>query len=184
MNTAVSLNLVRKAVRTLEREEAKKFTSIVKSSVKYDTHAIQAAYWGVAHVDVEPDIRNITGFIAAENYGTEKPVENEIGSVGYVRFIKTTTAYSWADGGGAKGSMVSTTGVSADVYPILIFAKDSYALVPLKGESALTPMVVNPKPSDSDPLGQRGHVGWKAYHTAVILNDAWMIRLEVAATDL
>ena len=36
--------------------------------------------------------------------------------------------------------------------------------------------------SDSDPLAQRGHVGWKTMQTAVILNDAWMIRLECAAT--
>ena len=47
---------------------------------------------------------------------------------------------------------------------------------------ALTPMVVNPKPSDSDPLAQRGHVSWKAYENAVILNDFWMARLESAAT--
>jgi len=47
---------------------------------------------------------------------------------------------------------------------------------------AVTPMVVNPKPSDSDPLGQRGHAAWKSMQTAVILNDAWMVRAEVAAT--
>jgi N4-gp56 family major capsid protein len=42
-------------------------------------------------------------------------------------------------------------------------------------------MVVNPKPSDSDPLAQRGHVSWKGMQTAVVLNDAFMIRCEVAA---
>jgi N4-gp56 family major capsid protein len=35
-----------------------------------------------------------------------------------------------------------------------------------------------------DPLGQRGYAGWKMYHVAVILNDLWMERLEVAVTDL
>jgi N4-gp56 family major capsid protein len=43
-------------------------------------------------------------------------------------------------------------------------------------------MVVNPKPSDSDPLAQRGHVAWKSMQKAVILNDAWMVRVEVAVT--
>jgi N4-gp56 family major capsid protein len=43
-------------------------------------------------------------------------------------------------------------------------------------------MVVNPKPAPGDPLGQRGSVGWKAWTGCVILNDAWMARLEVAAT--
>jgi N4-gp56 family major capsid protein len=68
------------------------------------------------------------------------------------------------------------------VYPILYIARDAYGIVPLKGKSAITPMVVNPKPSDSDPLAQRGHVGWKAWQTAIILNDAWMAVAKVAAT--
>ncbi|MNL81727.1 hypothetical protein D3C87_2089170 [compost metagenome] len=78
--------------------------------------------------------------------------------------------------------MLSSNGANADVYPILLLGADAYGIIALKGMFALTPMVVNPKPSDSDPLAQRGHVSWKAYQTAVILNDAWMIRLEVAAT--
>ena len=42
-------------------------------------------------------------------------------------------------------------------------------------------MVLNPNvPRGGDPLGQRGSAGWKASHAAVILNDAWMHRLEVA----
>ena len=64
----------------------------------------------------------------------------------------------------------------------MIVARDAYGIVPLKGKDSITPMVVNPKPVAGDPLAQRGTVGWKAWQNAVILNDAWMIRLEVAAT--
>jgi len=32
-------------------------------------------------------------------------------------------------------------------------------------------------------LGQRGHVSWKTYHVAIILNDNWMVRIETGATD-
>lgn len=78
--------------------------------------------------------------------------------------------------------MLSTTGVSADVYPILYIGADAFGIVPLKGRSALTPMVVNPTPSKSDPLGQRGHISWKAWQGTVILNDLWMARCEVAAS--
>jgi N4-gp56 family major capsid protein len=68
---------------------------------------------------------------------------------------------------------------------VLFLGKDAFANVPLKGANAMTPMVLNPgKISDSDKLGQRGHVGWKTYYAAVILNDAWLIRAEVAALDL
>jgi N4-gp56 family major capsid protein len=79
--------------------------------------------------------------------------------------------------------MVSTTGVSADVYPVLYLAKDAVGVVPLKGKDSMSIMVVNPKPAAGDPLGQRGTAGWKVMHTAVILNDLWLVRAEVAATN-
>jgi N4-gp56 family major capsid protein len=76
----------------------------------------------------------------------------------------------------------STTGTNADVYPTLVFARDAYGLVPLKGENSMTPMVVNPKPAAGDPLAQRGTVGWKLWHATVILQDAFMLRIESAAS--
>jgi N4-gp56 family major capsid protein len=80
--------------------------------------------------------------------------------------------------------MRSTSGTSADVYPILIFGQDCFGQVPLKGASAMTPIVVNPKPANGDPLGQRGTVGFKFATAALILNELWLARLEVAATQL
>ena len=185
VNTVIDKSTIRKAVRALERQNARKFTSIVKSSTNYDTHPIQPAYWAVCHVDLDGDLRDVAGFIGAEKYGTEPPIEMEIGSIEGVRFIKSTifTAFTGSAAGGTPGSMISTDGSNADVYPTLVFGRDAYGIVPLKGEGAVTPMVVNPKPSDSDPMAQRGHVSWKAYHVAVILNEAWMVRIESAATD-
>ena len=49
---------------------------------------------------------------------------------------------------------------------------------------AITPMVVSAKPTSSDPMAQRNYVSWKTWFTAVILNDLWMCRLEVAVTAL
>ena len=56
----------------------------------------------------------------------------------------------------------------------------------LKGKNAITaPIVRNPGTiSDSDKLGQRGHVGWKAYFGCVILNQLFISRLECGATEL
>lgn len=67
---------------------------------------------------------------------------------------------SFPDAGGNKGTMVSTSGVKADVYPIIYLAAHAAASVPLKGKNAITaPIVRNPGTiSDSDKLGQRGHV--------------------------
>lgn len=183
VNTPISLDLQRKCTRALKRQNAAYITSVVASTPQFRTEPVEAAYIGLVHPDVENDIRNISGFIPTKQYGSTTPWANEIGAVEDVRYLRSTIFTAFADGGGAKGSMISTTGTSADVYPVLYVAKDAYGLVPLKGKDSMSIMVVNPKPAAGDPLGQRGTAGWKTMHTAVILNDLWLVRAEVAATN-
>lgn len=182
VNTVLTLTLQRRATRALKRQNGRQITNIVRSTPSYGTEAVAPSFIGLIHPDLEADVRGLAGFVPAEKYGTITPFENEIGKVEDVRYLSSTIFEPFLDAGGAKGSMLSTSGTSADVYPVLYLAANAYGIVALKGMFAVTPMVVNPKPSDSDPLAQRGHVGWKAMQTAVILNDAWIIRAEVAAT--
>jgi N4-gp56 family major capsid protein len=181
--TAISLADQRRVTTALNRQNAKKITSIVGSSTDYNTKSVEAAYMAVCHPDLETDLRTISGFKPVADYGPHtSPMEGEIGSIEQVRYLASTVIAPWADAGGAKGAMRSTTGTSADVYLTLYFARDAFGIVPLKGKSAMTPMVVNPKPAAGDPLGQRGTVGWKLWTTTVILQEAFMARLESAAT--
>lgn len=182
VNTPISLTLQRRATRSLKRQNGRPITTIVRSTPSYGTEAVAPAFVALIHPDCESDVRGLTGFVPAEKYGSITPWENELGKVEDVRYLTSTIFEPFADAGGAKGTMLSTTGVNADVYPVLFLSANAYGIVALKGMFAITPMVVNPKPSDSDPLAQRGHVAWKAMQTAVILNDAWMVRGEVAAT--
>lgn len=185
VNTPISLNKQRRVTRFLKAQKAMKVRSILDSSPNYATRAIEACYVAVGHTDNESDIRALPGFIPTAEYGSRQVMcPEEIGAVEDCRYVLSPDLASFADGGGAKGSMVSTSGTSADVYPIMYFGKESYGLVPLKGSRAITPMVVNRKPSASDPLAQRGYVSWKTYFTACRLNETWMARLEVAVTDL
>lgn len=182
VNTALSITVQRRCTRALKRQNGRPITTVVRSTPAYGTEAVAPSFVGLCHPDLEGDIRSLPGFVPVEKYGTLTPYENEIGKCEDVRYLSSTIFEPFADAGGDKGTMLSTTGVKADVYPVLYLARDAYGIVALKGMWAVTPMVVNPKPSDSDPLAQRGHVGWKAMQTAVILNDAWMIRAEVGAT--
>jgi N4-gp56 family major capsid protein len=182
VNTALSLDVQRRAIRAIKRQNGRPLTKIVRSTASWGTENISPAFIGLIHTDLERDVRDMPGFVPSEKYGSITPWENEIGKVEDTRYLSSTIFAPWADAGGAKGTMISTTGTSADVYPVLYLAANAYGLVALKGMFAVTPMVVNPKPSDSDPLAQRGHVGWKSMQGAVILNDAWMARAEVAAT--
>lgn len=182
VNTPIVLTLQRQITTGILRQNGKMITSSVKSTPDYRTEPVEAAFMGLGHPDLETDIRQMSGYINPKQYGTTTPYENEIGAVERVRYLTSTIFAPWADAGGAKGAMRSTTGTSADVYPILFVARDAYGIVPLKGKDSITPMVVNPKPAPGDPLAQRGTVGWKAWQSAVILQDAYLVRAEVAAT--
>lgn len=188
VNQPITLAVQRRATKSLKRQNAQQITKVVKSTPAFGTEAVAPAYIGLTHPDLESDLRNMTGadgktvFVPAEKYGSMTPYENEIGKAEDVRYLTSTIFTPWTDAGGPKGPMTSTGGTNADVYPILIIGKDSYGIVALKGMFALVPMVVNPKPASGDPLAQRGHVGWKAMQAAVILNDQWMVRIEVAVT--
>ena len=185
VNTVVSLNKQRAVTRSLKNQGALKITKMLSSSPNYGTQGIEAGYIAVAHTDCESDIRQLPGFIPCAKYGSRTMLcAEEIGSVEECRYVLSRHLSAWADGGATTSTMVTTSGTSADVYPILYFAREAYGLVPLKGAQAITPMVVNRKPSHSDPMAQRGYVSWKTYFTCVRLNETWMARLEVAVTDL
>lgn len=190
VNTPISLSKQRAVTRFLKAQKAMKITSVLDGSPNYGTKPIEASFIAVAHTDLESDIRGMAGFTPVAEYGSRKPVcPEEIGSVEDVRYVLSPELNPFTDAGGAYAgsgtAMVSTTGTSADVYPVLFFGKEAFGTVPLKGAGAITPMVLNPgKPDKSDPLGQRGYVSWKTYFTAVILNQNWMSRLEVAVTAL
>lgn len=189
----ISLADQRRVTTALNRQNARKITSVVASNPDFNTKSVEAAYMAVCHPDLESDIRNMAGFVPVASYGPHTtPFEGEIGSVEQVRYLTSTVIAPFNDAGGAVGSFVpattgqtgrSTSGTNLDVYPILVFGRDAYGIVPLKGKSAMTPMVVNPKPAAGDPLAQRGTVGWKLYTSQVILQDLWMARLEVACTN-
>jgi N4-gp56 family major capsid protein len=186
VNTPLSKTLQRKVTRSLKNARGKKVTSMVGPSQNYETYPSDQAYIAFGHTDLEADIREMPGFTPTEQYGSMEAMPHEIGKVEDVRYILSPVLDPMLGvGSGTKNNMVSTDGVKVDVYPVIYIAKEAYGLVPLKGPRALTPTVLNPStPTKDDPLGQRGFVGWKTYFEALILNETWMARVEVGASDL
>lgn len=176
---------LRKIVRGLKRQNAGFITKMTSSSPNYKTEAIRQCFVGLTHVDTESDYRGVSGFLDAKDYAAAPISEFEFGTVEGIRLIQSTVFESFPDAGGSTSGKITTSGTKGDIYPTLIIAKDAYGLVPLKGKDSISPIVLNPgQPSDSDPLGQRGYVGWKLMTTAVILNELFMARLESCATEL
>ncbi len=185
VNGAISLTDQRRVTTGLNRQNSKKISSVIASTADFNTKSVEASYMAICHPDLETDLRNMTGFKVVADYGPHTtPFEGEIGSVEQCRYLTSTvfTPFANAATGQGAGPFRSTGGSFADVYPILYFGRDAFGMVPLKGKSSMTPMVVNPKPVSGDPLAQRGTVGWKLWQGTIILQDAFMARLEVCAT--
>ena len=194
INTPISIKHIRSATRTLETNQAMKTRPMVSAGSGENTTPVGAAYIAICHPFVESDIRDLQGFVPVEKYA--RPDDfiqgngTEIGKVEGVRFITSNAMDAFADGGAARGgsgvNMYSTTGTSADVFPVLIFGQDAFVHCGLMGMAQNSIRIFQSKPtaSSSDPLAQRGTLGWKTWHDTKIVNDLWMIRLEVAVTDL
>lgn len=187
LNTAINATTARKAIRQLKQQDTKPLTMMLNATDGVGTNPIPPCFICFCHPNVEMDLQNTTnfatGFTRVQAYGTFKPLcDSEIGSFENIRFV-SSTLYSplLAAGSGTLNSMLGTG--NTDVYQSVVVGKDAYATVNLAASgNGLTPIVVNPKPSESDPLGQRGRVGFKMYSAAAILNDSWMTRIEHCVT--
>jgi len=188
VDSKITKDRVRAVVRSLRANRAKEITAIQDSSVKYGTRATEGGFVAFCHSDLDADIRDMAGFVSVADYGSQQPLcPEELGTVEKVRFITSPLLDPFQAAGAAVGStgMVADNATNIDVYPVIFIGKDAYGHVPLKGANAITPSVLNPNnPSHGDPLGQKGSVGWKTYYAALILNQTWMARLEVGATNI
>jgi N4-gp56 family major capsid protein len=187
LNTALNAATCRQAIRQLKQQDTKALTSMLNATDGVGTTPIPPSYICFCHPNIEMDLQNTSnfasGFTRVQQYGTFKPISDaEIGSFENIRFVGSTLYTPLAAAGSATLNGMLGSGAT-DVYQSIVVGKDAYATVNLAGSgNGLTPVVVNPKPSDSDPLGQRGYVGFKMYATAAILNDAWMTRMEHCVT--
>ena len=181
--TAITQDELDTISRTLKRQNARMFTELIKAGTSVSTFPVRPCFVIVAHVDLEKTFRKMTDFIPAEKYASQGGVmEGEIGAVGGFRIVVTTNASVTANGGGAKGTCISTGGTNLDAYKFLVFAKNAYGVCPLDGESFKT-IVKKNEGGYADPLNQiAATVAWKANTTLALLNPAWMMVVETGAT--
>lgn len=190
VNGAVSSTILDRMIRQLKRQNARPVTRMLSGSDKVGTTPIRPAFLVFCHPDLQKDLEAITGWKNPVEYGSSGPMlPNELGAYKDLRFLASTLyepfyAAATTTGSGSTYMTGGSTGTGVpDVYPMVAVGQDAYATVSLAGANAITPIVLNPKPSDSDPMAQRAHVAFKMYATACILNDAWMVRGEVACTQ-
>jgi len=196
--TAIDANDIASAVNTLGRNSALKFFPNGFGSTNVGTSPIRSSYYGINHVDLTNDIRGISGFVSAEQYGGYTQLEvGEYGTVKGVRWIETEVGSIATSGGTTTATnMRGSTNILNDIYSTVIFGREAHGSVGLGGQypeaaymggdSLPAVELIQHPPGSSgvgDAFNELGSLAWKAFHAGVILNQNFIVRVRSTATD-
>lgn len=202
-NWLVSYDLIRKAVRKLVRNRAKKNTTIVTGSTKIDTKTIASSYYAIIDADVKTDLENITrgtsyekhyAYVPFHKYGdATKAAEGEVGSMYEVRFIESESAVVYAGKGatvpsGYNGSLAYTgtigTDAKFDVHAILFPTENAFATVGLKGQGKIKFNAQDPSKVELiNPYGTQGFFSYNFWYAGLILEEEKLLAVYCGATN-
>lgn len=205
VTSAITLTDIKWMVNRLNRNSAMLFTPMGTGSTNIGTSPIRQSYYGICHVDVEEDIRGLSGFIPVEQYGGyTETMAFEFGTVGGVRFCSTeivpiaTNVTSSSATGWLRGA-TSTGGTNADVYRTYIYGKEAVGSVGLGNMHATSayemydptkpPAVelIAHQPGSSgifDMFNEMGSIAWKAWFAGKVLNSNWIGQIRSGASNL
>lgn len=146
-NSTVSYDLIRKAVRKLVRNRAKKNTQMVTGSTKIDTQTVAKAYYAIIGANVKSDLETLTRgtvadngmteyvYIPAHKYGSAATLaEGEVGAMHEVRFIEAEAATVYA-GQGAAVNAAGADDTYAGTLSTVTYA-DEAAVIAARGATA------------------------------------------------
>lgn len=199
----VSYDLIRKAVRKLVRNRAKKNTTVVTGSTKIDTKTIASSYYAIIDADVKTDLENITrgtsyekhyAYVPFHKYGdATKAAEGEVGSMYEVRFIESESAVVYAGKGadvpaGYVGSLAYTgtigAGAKFDVHAILFPTENAFATVGLKGQGKIKFNSQDPSKVELiNPYGTQGFFSYNFWYAGIILEEEKLLAVYCGATN-
>jgi len=197
---AITVNDIKWAVNQLQRNSAMKFTPAGFGSTNISTQPIRSSFYGICHVDVEEDVRGLSGFIPVEQYGGYTETEpGEFGAVGGVRWCSTETAPVVSDGSHESivaGSFQESSALLHHVYRSFIYGKEAVGSVGLgeqyaqeiyqMGDRMPTVELIYHKPGSSgiaDMYNEMGSLAWKAWFAGKILNDNWLVMVNSLASQ-
>ena len=202
-NVAASISVgdIKYGVNLLNANSAQTYTPIGLGSTTVGSQPIRSSYYGICHVDVEEDIRSLTGFIPVEQYGGyTDTMPFEFGAVGGVRWSSTQVGTIW------KSSVTktvlgyrNTTILKGLVYTTFIYGKEAIGTVGLGNMHASNSYeMYNPKTPPAveviykslgssgvaDPYNEIASLAWKAWFAGKILNATWVVKVKSFATSL
>ena len=188
VNGPVTLGIIQEAIRILNDAKGDFYTEVDDGGLNNGTVPIEPAYIAMCHTNLLPDIRKIEGFVTCAEYGSAKPIsKHEKGAIESMRFLMSPELTPFLGAGADIGALnLKATTAKVDVYPILICAKHALGAADLKGVGNSGWGGVNVEILDgadkADPANLNTLVVGHWWDLQLILNDNWLVRLEVGAT--
>ena len=201
VSSAITLGDIKYAANIINENAGRTFTPIGFGSTNVGTQPIRSSYYGICHVDVEEDVRGLTGFIPVEQYaGYTETMPFEFGAVGGVRW--SSTQVSTVSSGSGKASSLGLRGASAkahDIYDSFVYGQECIGTVGLGNMHATNSYeMYNPKNPPAveiiykalgsggalDPYNEVASLAWKAWHVGTILNNNWGVKIRSGASKL
>lgn len=162
--TEITTADIKTAVRALRLGNARLMTKPIPGENRFATSPVRSSYWGFMAVEIQSDLEACADFLSAANYPNPMDaLEAEWGSTNNVRWLLSTNGYSTSD--------------ATPIWSNIILGQEAYGVVKLGSKEA--EFIVKPLGSSgtSDPLDQRGSVGYKYPFATRLLNDNWITRL-------
>ena len=191
VNGKINSTALEVALRTLRRNNVKKWTRGINASTGVGTLPVRSAYWAICHPDMIRDLESLPDFIHVSKYASQTGVDqNEIGSWKDIRILCTTNARVWQNDAVATehGDVVGSTGLTQTaggniaVYSMLIIGQEAYGICPLGSDNAKNIRKGFTEGGPSNPLEQVATSGWTVWTCAVRLNEQAIYRIECGAT--
>lgn len=202
-DSKVSYDLIRKGVRKLVRNRAKKNTTVVTGDVKVGTLPIAKAYYAIIGANVKGDLETLTrgvagsnteeyAYVASHKYASAAALaDGEVGAMHEVRFIESESAVVYTGvgsvvstgGDAANTAGLSVTGDNYDAFPILFPTEGSFATVGLKGQGKINFNSKSPaKIEENNPYATKGFFSYNFFYAGIILQEEKLLKMLVSAS--
>ena len=136
-------------------------------------------YHAIVHPDTVYDLMSTQEWRDANQYaGAQRIFDGSIGTLYGIKFWETDKAKvltNASNGLGATGNI--------DVYITVVFGQNAWGMIDLAGHNLRTYYKPLGSAGTADPVDQQQSMGWKVAFVAKILQDAFMARIEHAASQ-
>lgn len=159
----MSTTELRKAVRTLKKNKAKRYQSRI------------APWIGKLGPDTSYDLQGDSTYVNADVYdnGAERLYTGELGKINGARLLESPNQKETADGGAS----------SADIIWNFVHGQNAFGCIDLVGDKPDLYIIPHTKIDSGNAAGRFSLVSWAGSYVAKTLNANWLIAVKTGATS-